>query len=165
MGPDQVITPTEAFLITDLLRAPVEHPGGTAAKARKLGRPLAGKTGTTDDHGDAWFVGFSSDVAAGAWVGFDERRHLGKGETGGRAALPIWIDFMAEAHADAPVRDFPVPTGVSYARVDPMTGKLAGEDTANSYMQAFPAGAEPKDRAGASALSEGEERELLRMDF
>ena len=90
-----------------------------------LGRPLAGKTGTTDDHGDCWFVGFSTDIAAGAWVGFDERRNLGKGETGGRAALPIWIDFMREAHLDKPVREFPVPEGVSYARVDPSTGKLA----------------------------------------
>jgi penicillin-binding protein 1A len=165
MGPDQVITPSEAFLITDLLRAPIDHPGGTARRAVKLGRPLAGKTGTTDDHGDAWFIGFSSDIAAGAWVGFDERKNLGKGETGGRAALPIWIEFMADAHADAPVRDFPVPAGVSYARVDPATGQLAGEDTANSYLQAFPAGAEPAERVGGGALSEGEERELLRMDF
>ncbi|RIL02776.1 MAG: penicillin-binding protein [Proteobacteria bacterium] len=165
MGPDQVMTPSEAFLITDLLRAPVEHPGGTARKAQKLGRPLAGKTGTTDDHGDAWFVGFSADIAAGAWVGFDERRSLGKGETGGRAALPIWIEFMADAHADKPVRDFPVPEGVSYARVDPATGQLAGEASANSYMQAFPAGAEPSERAGGGDLSAGEERELLRMDF
>jgi penicillin-binding protein 1A len=165
MGPDQVMTPSEAFLVTDLLRAPIDHPGGTARKAQKLGRPLAGKTGTTDDHGDAWFIGFSAEIAAGAWLGFDERKNLGKGETGGRAALPIWIEFMDVAHKDAPVRDFPVPEGVSYARVDPATGKLAGDNTANSYMQAFPAGAEPTERAGGGALSEGEERELLRLDF
>lgn len=165
MGPDQVMTPSEAFLVTDLLRAPVEHPGGTAAKARKLGRPLGGKTGTTDDHGDAWFVGFSADVAAGAWVGFDERRSLGKGETGGRAALPIWIEFMQKAHEGTPVREFPVPEGVSYARVDPATGMLAGDGDAAAYMQAFPAGAEPTERAGAGALSEGDERALMRMDF
>lgn len=165
MGPDQVMTPSEAFLVTDLLRAPVEHPGGTAAKARKLGRPLGGKTGTTDDHGDAWFVGFSADIAAGAWVGFDERRSLGKGETGGRAALPIWIEFMEKAHEGAPVREFPVPEGVSYARVDPATGMLAGEGDAAGYMQAFPAGSEPTERAGAGALSEGDERALMRMDF
>jgi len=165
MGPDQVMTPSEAFLVTDLLRAPVEHPGGTAARARKLGRPLGGKTGTTDDHGDAWFVGFSADIAAGAWVGFDERKSLGKGETGGRAALPIWIDFMEKAHADAPVREFPVPEGVSYARVDPATGMLAGDGDGAGYMQAFPAGSETTERAGASALSEGDERALMRMDF
>jgi penicillin-binding protein 1A len=162
LPPDQVLTPSEAFLITDLLRAPIEHPGGTAAKARKLARPLAGKTGTTDDHGDCWFIGFSTDIAAGAWVGFDEKKPLGKGETGGRAALPMWIEFMGEAHADKPVRDFPIPEGVSYARVDP-SGRLAGEESKDSYMQAFPAGAEPSE--GTSGLSEGKERELLRMDF
>jgi penicillin-binding protein 1A len=159
---NHVLTPSEAFLITDLLRAPVEHPGGTAGKARKLGRPLAGKTGTTDDHGDCWFIGFSADIAAGAWVGFDERRSLGKGETGGRAALPMWIEFMEVAHAERPVREFPIPEGVSYARVDP-SGRLAGEESSNAYMQAFPAGTEPRERA--SGLSENKERELLRMDF
>jgi penicillin-binding protein 1A len=162
MPPDQVLTPTEAFLITDLLRAPIEHPGGTAAKAKKLGRPLAGKTGTTDDLGDCWFIGFSPDVAAGAWLGFDEKRSLGKGETGGHAALPIWIEFMGDALADKPVRDFPIPEGVSYARVDP-AGHLAGEQSKDSYMQAFPSGAEPSE--GTNGLSEGKERELLRMDF
>jgi len=165
MGPDQVMSPSDAFLVADLLRAPVEHPGGTAAKARVLGRPLAGKTGTTDDHGDCWFIGFSTDIAAGAWLGFDVRRSLGKGETGSRAALPIWIEFMREAHLDKPVRQFPVPEGVSYARVDPSTGKLAGDDTANSVLQAFPAGQEPAEAPGAGGLSEGEERKLLRMDF
>jgi penicillin-binding protein 1A len=165
MGPDQVMTPSDAFLVADLLRAPVDHPGGTAAKARVLGRPLAGKTGTTDDHGDCWFIGFSTDIAAGAWLGFDERRNLGKGETGGRAALPIWIDFMREAHLGKPVRQFPVPEGVSYARVDPSTGKLAGDEAPNSYLQAFPAGHEPTEGPGAGGLSEGEERKLLRMDF
>jgi len=162
LGPDQVLTPSEAFLVTDLMRAPIEHPGGTAAKARKLGRPVAGKTGTTDDHDDCWFIGFSTDIAAGAWVGFDEKRPLGKGETGGRAALPMWIEFMADAHADKPVRDFPIPEGVSYARVDP-SGQLAGEGSNNAYMQAFPAGSEPTERK--SGLSENKERELLRMDF
>lgn len=165
MGPDQVMTPSDAFLVADLLRAPIDHPGGTAAKARALGRPLAGKTGTTDDHGDCWFIGFSTDIAAGAWVGFDEKRNLGKGETGGRAALPIWIDFMREAHLDKPVREFPVPEGVSYARVDPSTGKLASDETTNSVLQAFPAGHEPAEASGGGGLSEGEERSLLRMDF
>ncbi len=165
MGPNQVMSPRDAFLVTDLMRAPIDHPGGTAAKARALGRPLAGKTGTTDDHGDCWFIGFSADIAAGAWVGFDERRNLGKGETGGRAALPIWIDFMREAHLDKPVREFPIPEGVSYARVDPATGKLASDESSNSYLQAFPAGHEPTEAPGAGGLSEGEERKILRMDF
>jgi penicillin-binding protein 1A len=147
------------------MRAPIEHPGGTAAKARVLGRPLAGKTGTTDDQGDAWFVGFSADIAAGAWVGFDVRRSLGSRETGGRVALPIWIDFMRVAHEGKPVREFPVPEGVSYARVDPATGNLASDETANPVLQAFPAGHEPSESPRSGGLSEGQERSLLRMDF
>jgi penicillin-binding protein 1A len=165
MGPNQVLSPSDAFLITDLMRAPIEHPGGTAAKARVLGRPLAGKTGTTDDQGDAWFVGFSADIAAGAWVGFDVRRSLGSRETGGRVALPIWIDFMRVAHEGKPVREFPVPEGVSYARVDPRTGNLASDETANPVLQAFPAGHEPSEGPRSGGLSEGQERSLLRMDF
>jgi penicillin-binding protein 1A len=158
----QVLEPAHAFLMTDLLRAPVDHPGGTAGKARVLGRPLAGKTGTTNDQGDAWFVGYSADVAAGVWVGFDERQVLGAKETGGRAALPVWIDFMKAAHADRPVRDFPVPEGVSYARVDPATGKLAGDS--GGAFQPFLAGTEPRETASEPAQAE-QSRRVLRMDF
>ncbi len=158
----QVLEPAHAFLVTDLLRAPVEHPGGTAGRARVLGRPLAGKTGTTNDQGDAWFVGYSADVAAGVWVGFDERQVLGAKETGGRAALPVWIEFMKAAHAERPVRDFPVPEGVSYARVDPATGKLAA-DNAGAF-QPFLAGSEPQEAASDAAAAE-QSRRMLRMDF
>ncbi|MCL4685885.1 PBP1A family penicillin-binding protein [Myxococcota bacterium] len=161
-GERQALDPAHAFLIADLLRAPVEHPGGTAGRARALGRPLAGKTGTTNDQGDAWFVGFSPDVAAGVWVGFDERQVLGTKETGGRAALPVWIEFMKAAHAERPVRDFPVPEGVSYARVDPATGKLAVES--GGSFQAFLAGSEPQEAAADAADAE-QSRRLLRMDF
>jgi penicillin-binding protein 1A len=161
---EQVLDPAHAFLVTDLLRAPVEHPGGTARKAKVLERPIAGKTGTTNDQGDAWFVGFSADVAAGAWVGFDVRQVLGAKETGGRAALPIWIDFMKSAHLDRPVRDFPVPEGVSYARIDARTGQLAGEGSESSYFQSFLPGSEPKTKAG-DGMSETDSRRLMRMDF
>lgn len=157
-----VIDPPLAFLVTDLLRAPIEHPGGTSVRARALGRPAAGKTGTTNDQGDAWFVGYTPDVATGVWVGFDERQVLGVKETGGRAALPIWVEFMKAAHQGRPIRDFPVPEGVSYARVDPATGKLAGE--ADGSFQAFLSGHEPTESAGAAAEAE-QERRMLRMDF
>jgi penicillin-binding protein 1A len=151
-----VIDPPLAFLVADLLRAPIEHPGGTSVRARALGRPAAGKTGTTNDQGDAWFVGFTPDVATGVWVGFDERQVLGVKETGGRAALPIWVEFMKAAHEGRPVRDFPVPEGVSYARIDPATGKLAGEE--GGSFQAFLSGSEPK--AAASAADSRREIEL-----
>lgn len=107
----------EAFLMTYLLRQPVENSHGTAHKAAELGRPLAGKTGTTNEQNDAWFVGFSPEVVTGVWVGFDVKRMLGDKETGGRAALPIWIDFMNTALADRPASDFPVPEGVEFRRV------------------------------------------------
>jgi penicillin-binding protein 1A len=163
-GREQVIPEALAFLVTDLLRAPIEHPHGTARKAKALDRPLAGKTGTTNDQGDAWFVGFSPDLVAGVWVGFDERQVLGKGETGGHAALPIWIDYMRDALADRPTRDFPVPTGVSYARIDPSTGKLADGGSHDAYFQSFLEGHEPTQSAG-EAPNDTESRRMLRMDF
>lgn len=162
-GPAQALDPPHAFLVADLLRAPIEHPGGTSARARALGRPAAGKTGTTNDQGDAWFVGFTPDVAAGVWVGFDVRQVLGAKETGGRAALPIWVEFMKAAHEGRPVRDFPVPEGVSYARIDPATGKLAGEAGGGNF-QAFLSGSEPTETTGSAAEAE-QSRRMLRMDF
>jgi penicillin-binding protein 1A len=161
---DQVIDPAHAFLVTDLLRAPIELPGGTGSQARVLGRPLGGKTGTTNDEGDAWFVGFSPDIATGVWVGFDERQVLGKSETGARAALPIWIDYMRTALADQPVRDFPVPEGVSYARVDPDTGKPAVDGSQHSTFQAFLSGTEPSATPNDSP-SEDQSRRVQRLDF
>lgn len=157
------LDPPHAFLVADLLRAPIEHPGGTSVKARALGRPAAGKTGTTNDQGDAWFVGFTPDVVAGVWVGFDVRQVLGAKETGGRAALPIWVEFMKAAHEGRPVRDFPVPEGVSYARIDPSTGKLAGEQGGGNF-QAFLSGNEPTETAGSAEEAE-QSRRMLRMDF
>jgi membrane carboxypeptidase/penicillin-binding protein len=115
--PAQGLPADEAFLMTYLLRQPVENDHGTAHKAAALGRPLAGKTGTTNEQNDAWFIGFSPEIATGVWVGFDEKRMLGDKETGGRAALPIWIDFMNTALAERPVSDFAVPEGVEFRRV------------------------------------------------
>jgi penicillin-binding protein 1A len=163
-GSAQILDPRHAFLVTDLLRAPVEHPGGTARKAQVLGRPIGGKTGTTDDQGDAWFIGFSPELATGVWVGFDERQVLGKGETGGRAALPIWIDFMKVALDGRPVQDFPVPEGVSYARIDARTGKLAEEAGEGAYFQSFLEGSQPTETA-SEAVDDADARRLSRGDF
>ncbi len=159
----RVMDPVQAYLVTDLLRAVVAE--GTGRKARSLDRPLAGKTGTTNEQGDAWFVGFSPDLATGVWVGHDEKRVLGKGETGGRAALPIWIDFMRDALASYPPRDFPVPDGIGFARVDRETGLLAGPGSEDSYFQAFAVGTEPTEyaeRGGPTTASDGDR--LLRLD-
>jgi penicillin-binding protein 1A len=163
-GDGRVMDAAQAYLTLDLLRAVIEHPEGTGRRARELGRPLAGKTGTTNDQADAWFVGFSPDIAAGVWVGYDSKHVLGKGETGGRAALPIWIDFMRAAHEGLPPRDFPMPDGIVLVRVDPATGLLADPSSADAYFQAFVEGTEPTESA-AAALSNAEGRRRLRLEF
>ncbi len=162
--PYRVLSPATAFLAADLLRGVVDDPRGTGRRARALGRPLGGKTGTTNEQGDAWFVGFSRDLVVGVWVGFDERKVLGRGETGGRAALPVWLEFMRKAHRGAPARDFQVPDGITFARVDRSSGKLAAPDTKNAYFQAFRDGEEPTEHA-SDAPSSNETRRVLRFDF
>ena len=119
----QTIKPETSFVMVSLLRSVVEM-GTARSAAPKLRRPAAGKTGTTDEQRDAWFVGFTPELLAAVWVGFDDRRVLGRGEEGARAALPIWTEFMTKALAGKPVSDFPQPPGVVVARIDPVTGLL-----------------------------------------
>jgi penicillin-binding protein 1A len=131
-----------AFILTSLLRGVVER--GTAARARRLGRPIAGKTGTTNDFTDAWFIGYEPSLAAGVWVGFDEKKDsLGRGETGADAALPIWMDFWAAATADRPVEEHPIPGNVVFVPVDEM-GRPGAPGAAGVRMEAFVAGTEPR---------------------
>jgi penicillin-binding protein 1A len=91
--------------MVDLMQEPI-HNGGTAAKAQELKRPIAGKTGTTNDFTDAWFIGYTPSLAVGAWIGFDEKVTLGDKETGARAALPIWMDFIRDVYKDKPIEQF-----------------------------------------------------------
>ena len=120
----QIISPRVTFLMNSLLRDVVQR--GTATAAKVLGRTdLAGKTGTTNDQRDAWFNGFSSGIAATAWLGFDTSSTLGRYETGGKAALPIWIKFMEAALKDKPEQEFIPPTGMTRAYIDPNSGLLA----------------------------------------
>jgi penicillin-binding protein 1A len=123
-APEEAVAPAVAYLGTSLMRSVVEE--GTAAAVRELGRPAAGKTGTANEYRDAWFSGYTPDLVATVWVGFDDHSSLGTGETGGKAALPIWLGFMRGAMEGRPVRDFEVPPGVQTVRVDPTTGLLAG---------------------------------------
>jgi len=121
----QVMTPAEAYVVTSMLTSVVDH--GTARSARALNRPAAGKTGTTDRARDAWFVGYTTDIVAGVWVGFDDRQPLGSGEEGARAAVPVWTWFMREyvRARRPPAIEFPRPQGVVTARIDALTGTLA----------------------------------------
>ena len=98
---------------------------------------IAGKTGTTNDHLDAWFSGFNGDIVATVWVGFDQERSLGDGEEGARVAVPTWVYFMHEALAGAPKRFPPVPDGLVTVRISPDTGLLASADNPNGIMETF----------------------------
>ena len=141
-----------AFLMTSLLRGVVER--GTAAKARRLGRPIAGKTGTTNDFTDAWFIGFEPTLAAGVWVGFDEKKDsLGRGETGAEAALPIWMDFWSTATASRPVEEYPIPGNVVFVPVDEL-GRAGAPGAPGVRMETFVAGTEPR-RASGPPIAEG----------
>ncbi|HWR73927.1 MAG TPA: penicillin-binding transpeptidase domain-containing protein, partial [Nitrospirota bacterium] len=140
--PEQVIKPEIAYLITNLLRGVIER--GTGWKARGLGYPVAGKTGTTNDYRDAWFIGYTPGLIAGVWVGYDDHRTIGRKETGARAALPIWIDFMKKANADTEPEDFAVPSGVIFRQIDPKTGLLGSELCTGTIQEAFLAGTEPR---------------------
>jgi penicillin-binding protein 1A len=119
----QVLTAAGSFLITSMMEDVIRY--GTGMRAN-IGRPAAGKTGTSNDYKDAWFVGYTPELAAGVWVGFDDmRRSLGSGEVGGRAAAPIWQHFMKNVLSGATVPDFVVPPGVVRVRIDATTGRAA----------------------------------------
>ena len=112
---NQLIAPQTAYLITTLLRAVVEETGGTGARARSLGRTSAGKTGTTNGYFDAWYIGYTPQFVTGVWVGFDDEKTLGRGETGSSAALPIWIEYMKQVHENLPKEEFNVPDQIVFA--------------------------------------------------
>ena len=140
----QAVAEDVNYILVSLLEGVCKR--GTAAAANKLGRPVGGKTGTTNDTTDALFVGFSPTLAAGVWVGYDEnRKSIGAKETGGRAALPIWIDFMAEALKDTAVEDFPVPPGVRFVQIERKSGLLAAPQCGQPFTEVFKKGTEPKE--------------------
>jgi penicillin-binding protein 1A len=142
------LRPETAFQMTYLLMGVVEN--GTGKKARRLGRPLAGKTGTTDDYTDAWFVGFTPGLAVGTWVGYDEKKPLGKHQTGAEAALPMWIRFMERALEGTPVEKFRKPSSIVFLPVDRRTGKPAGPNCPEEslFTEAFPANDLPQAECG-----------------
>jgi penicillin-binding protein 1A len=154
----QVLKPEVAYVMTSLLRSVVEEGTGRAAAGR-LRRPAAGKTGTTNRKAmvsgkqvsetiDAWFIGYTPDLLAAVWVGFDEPRSLGRGATGATAALPIWIDFMSKALAGRPTKDFTPPPGVVIQRIDKASGLLAAPgQEASTLDEVFVNGTAPTEQA------------------
>jgi penicillin-binding protein 1A len=138
---ERVISPQHAYIMTHLLEGVVQH--GTGQRAKSLGRPVSGKTGTSSDYGDAWFVGYTPSALAAVWVGFDDKSSLGKDETGARAALPIWVSFMNQALKGTPVQSFKVPPGVTLVRVNLETGLPYDTGSQETVMEAFLDGTVP----------------------
>lgn len=159
----QAIEKNTAYIITSLLESVVKN--GTGRKARELNRPAAGKTGTTNNLNDAWFVGYTPEYIAGVWVGFDDEASLGKGETGGVAACPIWVGFMKQALANKPVQVFQVPEGVVFAKIDADTGRLAGPTTEHPLFECFKEGTVPTDTAPAHSESGYEPEDLSKSIY
>ncbi|HKJ61325.1 MAG TPA: penicillin-binding transpeptidase domain-containing protein, partial [Hyphomicrobiales bacterium] len=139
----QILDPMSAYQITSLLEGVVQR--GTGYRVSKIGKPLAGKTGTTNDEKDAWFVGFSPDLAAGVFVGYDNPKPMGKGNTGGGLAAPIFKDFMEWALADKPATPFRIPSGIKLVRIDPKTGMRAQEGSGKTILEAYKPNEEPSD--------------------
>ena len=138
----RVITEQNAFLIRSMMMDVVRR--GTGKKAMELGRnDLAGKTGTTNEQRDAWFSGYNSEIVTSVWVGFDGHEPLGRNEVGGKAAMPIWINFMRVALQDVPDQALEVPEGITKARIDPDSGLLAAIENRDAIMEIFAMGSLP----------------------
>jgi penicillin-binding protein 1A len=140
-APRRVLDEAEAYVVTSMLTSVVDH--GTGARAKVLGRPVAGKTGTSNGPKDTWFAGYSTDVAAVVWVGYDDGRTLGGSEQGATAALPAWIELMKSATDGKPRVDFPRPPGVQTVTIDRRTGELPYPDDPDVMDEVFLAGTEP----------------------
>ncbi|MDB5627432.1 MAG: Penicillin-binding protein [Tardiphaga sp.] len=156
---EQVLDAMTAYQITSMMEGVVQ--GGTATILREVGKPIAGKTGTTNDEKDAWFVGFSPDLVVGIYVGFDKPRNLGAKATGGALAAPIAKDFMKLALADKPAIPFRVPAGIKLIRVDAKTGTRAGPgDSGRTILEAFKPGTAPPDNYSVIGVADAEGRSL-----
>jgi penicillin-binding protein 1A len=141
--PREAVSPETAYIITHMLKGVVER--GTGQAARTLGRPVAAKTGTTNDYSNAWFIGYTPRLATGVWVGYDRPRSLGKDETGSRVAVPIWVTYMGRVLGDSPKDDFPVPERITLAPVD----LDASNECVRVVTLAFVKGTEPSVACGA----------------
>ena len=155
---ERILTPQTAYLMTHLLEGVVQH--GTGWKAKALRRPVAAKTGTTDQFLDAWFIGYTPEFITGVWVGFDDETSLGENETGSRAASPIWVTFMSKVLKDKPLQDFPIPEGIEFVKIDPRTGLIGlGRET---ILECFREGTGPTQEASSQRKTSAD---FFKYDF
>lgn len=143
--PVEVLSETTAGVVTSMLQSVMDHGTGYPARARGFTNPAAGKTGTMDEYSDAWFVGYTPSMVSGVWVGYDQKRPIGPGMTGARAALPIWTDFMIGATRGRPVEDFPLQAGITTRDVCAETGMLATRACPNVTTEMFAEDASPHE--------------------
>jgi penicillin-binding protein 1A len=155
---ERVLDPMTAYQITSIMEGVVQR--GTATVVKEVGKPIAGKTGTTNDEKDAWFIGFSPDLVVGVYLGYDKPRHLGRGATGGVLAAPIVRDFMKVALADKPAVPFRVPAGIKLIRIDPKSGMRAGPGDQRVILEAFKPGTAPPDNYSVIGVSDADGRPL-----
>jgi penicillin-binding protein 1A len=148
----QVLDPMTAYQVTSMLEGVVQRGTGTAAKV--IGKPVAGKTGTTNDNRDAWFIGFTPDLVVGVYIGFDNPRSLGATTTGGVLATPIFTEFMKNALADKPAVPFRVPRGITFVPIDQHTGMRVAQGTPGSILEAFKPGTSPPDSYSVIGLTD-----------
>ncbi|MDQ6437252.1 penicillin-binding protein 1A [Mesorhizobium sp. LHD-90] len=151
---EQILDPMTAYQITSMMEGVVQR--GTAVTLSELGRPIAGKTGTTNDEKDTWFIGFTPNLVVGLYMGYDKPQTLGKGATGGGLAAPIFKEFMAEVLKDTPVVDFQVPEGMKLIAINRKTGMQAGEGDGGAIMEAFKPGTGPADSYWVIGQNDGE---------
>jgi penicillin-binding protein 1A len=159
-APRRVISPETAYLITNLMESVVQEGSGWRAKA--IDRPAAGKTGTTNDLKDAWFVGYIPQLACVSWVGYDQEQPLGEDETGSRAAAPAWVNFMKVASEEYPVENFRVPDSIEFHPINKEDGLLVSARDERAYIEAFAPGTAP------TLMSEDEQlkaRDFFRLDL
>lgn len=161
----EVLSKETAYIMTDMLRSVMDYSRGTAAGARsrhQFYRPAAGKTGTTNEYRDAWFIGFTPQLATGVWVGFDRQdMSFEKGETGAAVALPIWAPYMKAVHDSLglPEEDFPPPAGIVRVEICSISKRLANDECPGIYYEVFKAGSEPNSHC---TIHRGRERDSRR---
>jgi penicillin-binding protein 1A len=151
---EQVLDPLTTYQITSIMEGVIQR--GTATALSELKRPIAGKTGTTNEEKDAWFIGFTPDLVVGVYMGYDKPRHLGRDATGGHLSAPIARDFFKAALADKPAMPFRVPPGIKLIRVDPKTGQRAGPGSTSVILEAFKPGTAPPENDALPAMGGAE---------